>query len=117
MNQLLKVVRLVQCVLILVEDVNQSAMKTFQQTLQIKTVQCSMLHHRRGCRPLMWVRALPALYGSYDYDHSRNRIRIIRHVTTLYLTVSKHPKMHINSIYSLQCCNAANWVTGRATSL
>jgi len=36
MNQLLKVVGLVQRVLVLVEDVNQSAMKTFQQTLQTR---------------------------------------------------------------------------------
>ena len=40
MHQLLKVVGLVQCILILVKNVNQSALKTFQYTLQL-----TQFHH------------------------------------------------------------------------
>jgi len=43
-HQLLKVVRLVQCVLVLVEDVNQRAVKTSQQTLHVDATRPTSFH-------------------------------------------------------------------------
>jgi len=66
MNQLLKVVGLVQCVLVLVKDVNQSATKTFQQTLQVIR---------------LWVM----------YHHQSRSVTDIINVTPMHLTINKHP--------------------------
>lgn len=46
MNQLLKVVRLVQCILVLVENMDQSTVETFQQTLKISVPPSFMIRHR-----------------------------------------------------------------------